>query len=1033
MKKHLTILTLSLLLVSAAAVGADRDEARQYSAVAHSFARETDTTKALAQAQSFLKRFPGSRYAARVHYLSGIALGDTPQAIAQFNDANTLFSAHRKYGQLVRGDDGNSIAVASLYKIAEIHYRAGRFVEAVEAFTAVTTQHPDSLLEGEALCGVAQAHVALGQWAPAQAALIKLAAVRPDYLDDERVLHVGGLILFFTGDFEQAYDKFKHVSSADGLYFQGRCLEKTRRYLPAIVAYRRLLSEHPQSRFTEEVQFAISDCFYRASDFDVALAGYREFLTEFPRSSLRQRASYQIACCLAQKKDHAAAIDALNGLIAAYPSGDQAPRARMLIAEIARETGDYALAAASFNTLIQTYPTHALVPRAWYRRAWLSFEQQKYADAIDTCMAFLERYPEHALSSDTLLVLAESHRRSGRADGAVRACEQVVWNTSGSPENIEAALYLMTTICNREKKFNDTVSAYHYALNAITYDSPVFRPFTLLRVAEAYYYLGMYPEAKTLYDSILDRYAFSRAAPLAIDGKAWVHFQMNDYDLARREREALLDAVTVGVSSASRVTSEFEMGNISFNNRDYGAALDCYEAFIAKYPDNELVPDALFYAGRSNYKLEYYSKALEQWEQLAGGYPDHPRRREVVAIIADTYFRAQKYPQAVAAYQRVITDYPGTPPAKQAHLRVAQSYYNSNDNRQAIAEYDRFIRAYRDDPLALEALEGIIMASYKLGQTTADEEIDIQVMQSFIAQYPGTPFAAGVQYRLGERFFEKKDYARAAGAFTDAYSNKYTAAKSADALYYSAESLYLSANYEKAAPAFRRFIDNFPTYSSIPMAYLHLANAQYYMKKYDEASQVYLALAALPAIERDMAETALLNAAVCVRKMEQWDRVIAVNTTFIDRFADSPKAKDVRLDTAETYESLARPAQAIAAYESLVRALLVDDPLIPELRYRIGLLHYKTDASDQGMNELLKLVAARPEDNTWRLAGLLRLGQEYENKQEWALARAMYWKIIAARPEKKWDSAARERLAALDAQSKTAAPADSGADAVKQE
>lgn len=1032
MNKYLSITILCCLLLPVAAVSADRDEGRQYIALAHVFAHETDSAKALAQAQSFLRRFPDSRYAPRVHYLSAVALGDTPQAIAQFNAVNASYAARRRYGQLDRDSDGNSIAVASLYKIAEIHYRNRRFAEALDAFTAVTTQYPDSILEGEALCGVAQSHLAVGQWAPAQAALEKLAAVRPDYLTDERVQHAGGLILFNTGDYEKAYEKFKHVNSPDGLYYQGKCLEKTKRYLQAIVAYRRLLSEYPEAKVTEEVQFAIADCYYRAADYDVALAGYRDFLTASPTSHLRELASYQIGCCLAQKKDHAAAIAALNGLIASYPAGAQAPRARMLIAEIQRETGDYAQAAASFKTLIQTYPSHALVPRAWYRLAWLSFEQQRYDDAITTCTALLERYPEHPLASDTLLVAAECQRRAGRPDAAVRACEQVVWNTSGSPENVEAALYLMTTICNRQKQFNDTISAYHYALNAMTYESPVFRPFTLLRVAEAYYYLGMYPEAKMIYDSVLDRYAFSRASPMAIDGKAWVHFQMNDYDLARRERESLLDAVTVGVSTASRMTSEFEMGNISFNNKDYSAALDYYESFIRKYPDNELVPEALFYAGRSNYKLEYYSKAIEQWEQLAGGYPDHPRRKEVLGIIADTYFRAQKYPQAIAAYQRVIKDYPGTPLAKQAHLRVAQSYYNSNDNRQAIAEYDSFIRAYRDDPLALEALEGVIMASYKLGKASADDETDIQVMQSFIAQYPGTTFAAEVQYRLGERLYEKKDYPRAAAAFTDAYSNKYTGAKSADALYYSAESLYLSANYEKAANAFRRFIDNFPSHSAVPMAYLHLANAHYYLKKYDDASQVYLALAALPGIERDMAETALLNAAVCARKMEQWDRVITVNGTFIERYADSPKAKDVRLDTAETYESLARPAQAIEAYKSLIQSLAADDPLVLELRYRVGLLQFKASAPDLGIAELLQLVAARPEDNTWRLAGLLRLGQEYENRQEWAAARQMYWKVIAARPEKKWDAAARERLAAVDEISKADASAGGGAGAVER-
>jgi TolA-binding protein len=460
------------------------------------------------------------------------------------------------------------------------------------------------------------------------------------------------------------------------------------------------------------------------------------------------------------------------------------------------------------------------------------------------------------------------------------------------------------------------------------------------------------------------------------------------------------------------------MGNISFNQKDYAEALDYFDTFIDQYPDDALVPDAYFNAGRCYYKLEYYSKAIEEWEKLIAHYKSHPRSQEAVGIIADTYFRAQKYPQAIHAYQRALADYPGTSMAREAQLRIAQSYFNANDNLTAIAEFEKFIRQFGDDPLTNTALDGIIMASYKLGQSSTEEDIDIQVMQRLLEKYPGTKFAAVVQYRLAERYYEKKDFSRAAAVFRKAYTNFFIGENAAGALFYLAESLYQNAQYEDASTVYRRFIDNYAQHEYIPLSYLHLANSLYYLKRYDEAGKVYVHLTHLSPVDDELAVTALHNAAVCFRKLENWDQVVLINKRFIELFPHSDKVNDVLLELAETYESLTQYDMAIAVYEQLLGKLTGKDALIPEMHFRVAQLYYKESTPEKAVAELQKIISLEPKDNPWRLSGMVKLAQEYEHSKELDQAMDIYRQLVNSTKEAKWISIGEERIAALENQLK---------------
>lgn len=1010
-----------VLLFPAACFSDARGEQGAFAALSRQFTQNADPAAALLTAQSFLQRYPDSPLALRANYIAGLCMGDTPAAQIHFNRIVHTFNDRTKFGLLDMGPDNRALAVSAAYKIAQINYRRHKYADARKGFAAVAARFPGSYLDGESQFGLTQVQLAEGQWGDAGETLEKLTQSDPYYRKDQRVLYASGLLLFKQNDFEKAYEKLQFVSNEEGIYYQAVCLTRLNKYLPAVTVLRRLLAEYPDSRLREEARHLIADCYYHAADYDVALAEYTAFLADFPHSALAQRALYQKGFSYIRKNEFSAGIDILKDVIRRYPFGEYAPLAQSLIAQSLTEQRRYDAAISAYTVLITSYPHNITVPEGYYKLGWCYFNLKKYQTSIEKCRQMVRLYPSHELMPDALFLIAENYRRMANLDDAVVCYEQIVRSPVATPEKIESALFMLAKTYSQQKKHKEVVSTYHYIVNNFPAESSAWRPFTLLRIAEAYYYLGIFNDAENIYNTIIERYPFTRAANLAVEGKSWIYFQRKEYDLAKKERELLLDKIAVLSSTATKISSAYELGNISFNQKDYAGALGYYESFMEEHPSDPLVPDASFNAGRSYYKMEYYTRAIAEWEILIARYPGHARSRDAVGIIADTYFRAQKYPEAIRAYQRAQANYPGTDLAKESQLRIAQSYLNANDNLTAISEFEKFIRLYGNDPLSATALDGIIMASYKLGQSSAGGEIDIQVMQRLLAKYPGTRFAASVEYRLAERYYEKKDYTRAAEVFQRAYSNSYIGENAPRALFFQAESLYLKGDHTEASAGFRRFIENYPQHEHIALAYLHLANAQYHLKKYGEAGKLYVRLTHLSSIDEELASTALHNASVCFRKLENWDQVVMVNKRFIELYPKSEKINDVRLELAETYEALTQNDMARGVYRDMLTRLPAEDPLVPELHYRIAELFYKDGQADKAEAELLILISREPRDDPWRLSAMAKRAQEYERSKNLRAALDAYRDILNSTRSAKWITAAESRIEVLESQLQTQA------------
>ncbi len=1001
MKKTSKVLFFALLLLPIFGYCESQPtEQEEFQTVCKLYQDTVGTTGVLNQAQDFLKRYSTPEYVTKVQYIMADANGDSDEAIGLFQ-------------KVASKEKGSELSISALVMMAQIQYNLGRYKESADAFQKIADVYPTNFLVREALYNLAQAQIAMGEWNKAENTLRKLVAIDPYYEKQEKVVYTNGIILYHQNNYDAAYQKFSTLNSPEALFYQGKCQEKLQKYIPATVTYKQLLTQYPKTGFAEEVRFLIGDCFFRSGDYTTALEEFNKFTEDFPTSYLKENALFRIGCCYYLKKDYGEGISKFRNFLSDYPKSEFSAEVNFIMGESFLAQKDLIRAAFAYGEILKNFPTSTVIPQTYYKLGWCYTLQDSYESALEMFNTLLTNYPKSPLVPYALLLSADNYTKKGNLDQAIECYRKILDMPDKTEEMTEAALFMMTKTFYNAKRYNDIISSFQYIINSLPPSSSEWRSYTYLMVAESYYATGFFTESTRIYDMVIKNFPYTQVASMAQEGKAWSAFKVKDYSKAQKDREEFTEDMTVQKGKNTEISNEFEMGNIYFNQKKYVEALDAFEKFVQDFPDDEQVPDAIFNSGRCYYKLEYYSKAIAAWEKLINNYPKYSHTQEAMNMAADTYFRAQKYPEAIAAYKKLLSAYPGTDVAKQAQLRIAQSHFNAMDNEGAIAEFQIFLNSYPDDSSADNAIDGITMSADRMNQSGHPTELDIKVFKDFVAKFPKSKVAGDAQFKLAMRYYEKKNYPKAAEEFKSVADYSAAPQNVQDSLYYGAEAYYYGVNYVDAIPIYRRFIKNFPKHEQIRIGYLHLANSLFYTEKYLDAAQVYSDLTRLTKDKDDISSTALLNTALCYKKAQKWQETANTYERYLEEYPKSENLVNTLVELFGLYEILKQYDNAIAVAEELLDKIPKNDPLRPELMYKIGELDLKQNNAKTGIEELRQLLNYRPINDPWRLSAVARVAQEYENAKQWDDAVIMYREVINSTKDPKWVAAAKERMQAI--------------------
>jgi tol-pal system protein YbgF len=105
---------------------------------------------------------------------------------------------------------------------------------------------------------------------------------------------------------------------------------------------------------------------------------------------------------------------------------------------------------------------------------------------------------------------------------------------------------------------------------------------------------------------------------------------------------------------------------------DYVSASRGFRAFIQKYPNDALTPNAYYWLGESYYATMNYPVAVEAFQHLLSQFPQSEKAPDATLKLGYSQLELKQLPQAKATLSSVGSKYPGSKAASLAQERLRQ-------------------------------------------------------------------------------------------------------------------------------------------------------------------------------------------------------------------------------------------------------------------------------------------------------------------------------------------------------------------------
>jgi tol-pal system protein YbgF len=147
--------------------------------------------------------------------------------------------------------------------------------------------------------------------------------------------------------------------------------------------------------------------------------------------------------------------------------------------------------------------------------------------------------------------------------------------------------------------------------------------------------------------------------------------QYLDLDTRLRAAEAALtaaQAVTAPGSPEAEYQAAFEL----LKAGKYDEAATALREFVARNPQHELAPNAVYWLGEAHYVRREYPAALAAFESLLRDYPDTRKTSDALLKAGYCQYELKRFGPARALLTRVVEEYPDSQAAADARERLAR-------------------------------------------------------------------------------------------------------------------------------------------------------------------------------------------------------------------------------------------------------------------------------------------------------------------------------------------------------------------------
>lgn len=123
-------------------------------------------------------------------------------------------------------------------------------------------------------------------------------------------------------------------------------------------------------------------------------------------------------------------------------------------------------------------------------------------------------------------------------------------------------------------------------------------------------------------------------------------------------------------ADASGAQAAYDVAFKAIRGGDYVGASREFRAFVQKYPDHALAPNAWYWLGESYYATTNYPVALEAFQHLLSQFPTSDKAPDALLKVGYTQLELKQDAKARATLASVVSKYPGSKAASLAQERL---------------------------------------------------------------------------------------------------------------------------------------------------------------------------------------------------------------------------------------------------------------------------------------------------------------------------------------------------------------------------
>ena len=506
---------------------------------------------------------------------------------------------------------------------------------------------------------------------------------------DDADLFYAGFLMYSTGDYKGAVDKFSRMTSrADSIgqianYEMAYSYIKTGNKVAAMDAFKAASSQPWNEDIREDAHFNYAKLSF---DLNNNPSVFNEYMKAYPGKKKDDIIYGYIALACLYGHDYAAAVDAYSNIdLLDSRQKVNYMKANYLRAHQLIEGGGWRDAVPLLKAA--SYYSDKRDPFNQIARYWLGesyFRSGQYDQAIDVYTTLynnsaLEGKPEGALIPYDL---AYCYFKKDDYDGAAKWFDEYL--ASSKPAKGEDAAARRADCDFLRKDYPSAIKLYEAAIARFPYKDNLY-PY--LQAGIAYGLTGDKKGKVKVLSSVEEADPSAEFYPEAMYelGRAYVAASDNESAISVFRK---LGSSTKDNTIIAR--SLIELGMISRNMSEYDNALDCYKKVIDLMPDTDYAADALS-AIESIYQSEGRGDEFLDYAELIGATRDKTdaEKEQMYFNAAEQVFMTENYSKAISSLKSYLDRYPQGVNVAQTQYYLAECHRNLGQKELACDWYQK--------------------------------------------------------------------------------------------------------------------------------------------------------------------------------------------------------------------------------------------------------------------------------------------------------------------------------------------------------